>query len=99
MADKIKKLSDAIRLGATFHPQARFMFAARERDRTIIATCVLGAALEAVGLLDDQHEGAVTIHERFPDVPAEVVSGCIWLNDIKKYSREVIADWVTGKGY
>lgn len=51
MSDKIKTLSQAIRVGATFRPQCFHSFFDKG------ATCALGAAMEAVGLV------AVNNHE------------------------------------
>lgn len=95
------KLSEAMRLGSMNKPQA---FGALIRDG---ATCALGAAYEATGVLvcddDDDKKGVV----RFPILDA--VSGCpacqfvhneyigfviTHLNDEHRWTRERIADWI-----
>lgn len=98
MADKINKLSDAIRLGATFHPQCRLRYVRRSKSGKVLATCALAAALEAVGLLEN-HRGINTVIERFPDVPHTIATQCLVASDVFESSREKIADWLEKQGY
>lgn len=105
MADKVKKLSDAIRIGATLNDQA--IGAWKSGDKT----CALQAALEAVRLLTGRELESNQIAERFPVtaslVPVAILKSVkyparfkavswqslvMWLNDYKKWSREKIAD-------
>lgn len=100
MADKIKKLSEAIRLGATFRPKGV------HRCLMDGKTCALGAALDAVGLLERRNltgDGGVTqdtwetLWERFP-VPAGVQRQITDRNDHQGQTREEIADWLEAQG-
>ncbi len=101
MADKIKKLSDAIRLGATFRPQCFSEFFAEG------GSCALGAAKEAVGAIHP-----FCLSERFPALAYNVehpVTASRFkcdlyhtitnLNDVFGWTRERIADWVASIGY
>jgi hypothetical protein len=101
MSDKIKKLSEAIRLGATFHPQgyyAFFQYRSEENHRhEIEATCTLGAAAEAV-MLGSREVSIDSLQKRFPKVSRETLKECIKKNDTDKISREVIADWLEAQG-
>lgn len=112
--DKITKLSDAIRLGATFREQCFGLFFEDQKS------CAIGAALEALGLKENEYDA---LCERFPvmheriQVPLELLkdrnyclysgayppiqlSSIIWrLNDHLKWSRERIADWLAEQGH
>lgn len=99
--DKIIKLSDAIRLGATFRGQCFGVFYENKKS------CVIGAAMEALGLREHQYE---YLEERFPIMhkmvkpPDELrisrgvlfpLASVLWrLNDRLRWTREKIADWV-----
>ncbi len=113
MADKIKKLSDAIKLGSTFRPQCKDTFF---KDG---ASCAIGAAIEAVGIPPtfDRKLFAKTINERWPEVKemcfcpecgeghdsattsCSVYATIAVLNNEHGWTRERIADWLTSKGY
>lgn len=101
-------LSEAIRLGATWGPQA---FGSYIDDK--LGTCAIGAALLATG---DLKPGCIEIKnkrnvwELFPSMNhqvADTVYGqhcslfvkITYLNDIDGWSREQIADWIVEKGY
>ena len=49
MSDKIKKFSEAIRLGASFRGQTFGGLFTQDGDGTVSRTCAIGAALEALG--------------------------------------------------
>ena len=93
--DKIKKLSQAIRLGATFRPQCTGEFS------DSVGTCALGAAMEAVGL-EPKMCYYKELRRRFP-----VLGNSYWsftlagkitrLND-NGQTREQIADWLEAQG-
>ena len=101
------KLSEAIRLGATLHPQATGVYAVGNAHGEVLATCALGAALVAIG----QNP---MIASELDDIPAEWIPpggflcpACLYgdysnhldnmvghLNDDHHWTREQIADWV-----
>lgn len=92
--DKITKLSQAIRLGSTFRPQAfGGLYVAG-------GSCALGAAAEALhikcGSLSSK--AAKAIIKRFPKVPFTTLQLVIQLNDRMRLSREQIADWLENQG-
>lgn len=96
MADKITKLSDAIRLGATFRPQCRGGFFQQGMS------CALGAAYEAVtGEYDSELEHGVVaplLRNRF-GVDYDMLCAVVHRNDDGKETREAIADWLENEGY
>jgi hypothetical protein len=100
MADKIKKLSQAIRLGATFKPQ---YFGSLCNDRhNPQYTCALGAALDAICKLDafvNQREDYIKILKDRFNIPFFELPVIIRQNDKCKISREMIADTLEHKGY
>jgi hypothetical protein len=99
------RLSEAIRLGASLAPQA-FGALADARGRT----CAIGAALHAIGVINDRRFGWTSAMLRFPVLrlmeereyarcPAcRVVQkdrGLIaHLNDDHRWTREAIADFI-----
>lgn len=107
--DKIKKLSDAIELGATFRPQAYGRFFGDGRS------CALGAASEAVyggECFDDR------LSDRFPELlgyayftvgnltrehnqqnEVRLASYITFLNDVLRLTREEIAAWLRLNNY
>lgn len=102
MADKITKLSDAIRLGATFRPQCCGDIFAEQMS------CALGAAVEALGYEynEDMPTSAAidALSARFPTVPAIIYDDITCANDgvgieIASKTREQIADDLAKKGY
>jgi hypothetical protein len=101
MADKIKKLSDAIRLGATFRPQG-FGFILSSDGKN---TCALGAAADALGLLETHlsycggltEEGWNIMKSRFPDAECKLFA-ITNMNDKQGMTRETIADWLEAQG-
>ncbi len=78
MSDKISKLSQAIRLGATFRPHGRAKLWTVFGDG-VIKSCALGAAYEAVfGLPQSHHENDgidgnhyTKLQGRFPELKAK----------------------------
>lgn len=98
--DKIKTLSEAIALGATFRPQCTgYMFFNG-------ATCALGAASEAIGVQLTFHIGLDALEKRFPYITSKYVDcpecgdmlliklAIIDLNDNHFWTREQIASWL-----
>ncbi len=104
--DKVKKLSQAIRLGATFRPQAfRYLWCKRG---DVIGTCALGAAYEAAfgeipSDLDSFKPAYARLEERFPELKEyfdgfgsgnakSLEANITCANDRDLKSREQIAD-------
>lgn len=92
MSDKIKTLSQAIRLGATFRPQCKLAFF---KDG---ASCALGAALEALGFASEfANDGAtVWLWRRF-NIKLNDLNNVARLNDAG-WTREAIASWLEAQG-
>lgn len=103
----IENLSEAIRLGAMQHRQARGTY----YDHVDHRTCALGAALDAIGQLDaigfdalQQLQAAFPILRDTVTLPViapdpriaryDLASAIIALNDQCLWTREAIADWV-----
>ncbi len=96
------RLSEAIRLGAMLRPQA---FHGLFKDG---GSCALGAALDAMGITDEEafqrrlslFEGASQIRVMVPPCCRclvdlhEVDAVIVHLNDTHQWTREQIADWV-----
>lgn len=106
MSDKIRKLSQAMRLGATFTPQARGYTCKQNSTTGINHTCAIGAAY----------------HGAFGEPPQTLGTGICWaelmkrfkmsatydnislqdeivmMNDEQRLTREQIADWLEKKG-
>ena len=109
MSDKIKTLSQAIRLGATFRPQCRFTLF-KNNDQGQLASCAFGAAYEALtGYTSENHETWLYPHrhptevvrERFnlaPSTVYEVIERNNGTNGHAPQSREEIADWLESQG-
>ncbi len=102
--DKITLLSQAIRLGSTFHPQAFSQLVNKSNGQ--MRTCALGAALEAIGKLDERDPDQ-QLRNRFGNDVTELVEcplcegyrynllGLVaHLNDEHRWTRERIADWL-----
>ena len=94
------KLSEAIRLGAMLSPQGRGNKALIGEHR-----CALGSALEAIGYKGKIDGAYGYIRETWPFSDGYVlypvmeielpIWNIIWkLNDINRWAREQIADWV-----
>ena len=95
-------LAEAIRLGAMLRPQGRGGYDDGE------SACALRSAAMAVGLVDLTNPTTflnyVALRQRFPILNArvhapvfggQILLDAIWrLNDIARWSREAIADWV-----
>lgn len=90
--DKLKTLSQAIRLGATFRPQCKASYFDNGRS------CAVGAAYEAVTGLSDALDGMVgkILNERF-SLPDELLSRIVYWNDLGE-NREKIADHLEENG-
>ena len=101
------KLSEAIRLGAMLRPQGHGGL--RKSQGGVLATCALGAACDAVGIAIDASgsnmEAYAALRARWPILREPVMHPedgnmermleiTYLLNDISKWSRERIADWV-----
>lgn len=98
------RLSEAIRFGAMLTPQAFEMLADNNGG-----TCAFGAALYAIGRLDDDTQDA-TLFKEWP-VLNVIDRKCPWcamkcadgahvvthLNDAHRLTREQIADWVASQ--
>ncbi len=95
MSDKLKSLSDAIRLGATFRPQCRGTTSRRLIDSQI-GTCALGAAMEAVfGFNEVASSPNGTLQQlakRFPNEEAWFDIIVTWNDGSEYLTREQIAD-------
>lgn len=95
--DKITKLSQAIRLGATFHPQCHRSFFLRNGFGEVFNSCALGAAWLALGYDPDRAADAFTeLRERF-NIPVMLLGEITVKNDTG-LTRESIADWLEKKG-
>jgi len=111
MSDKITRLSQAIRLGATFHPQCFGSVCVRGPQNNIVETCALGAAAEAVFGESVFREcfGSELIDRlyyrfQFLNSPMGLdrPTWAQWIatrNDKDKWSREKIADELEAGGY
>lgn len=103
------ELAEAMRRGAALRPQcfdSYFMFEDRDGKMTPIESCALGAAYEGeTGKVD----GNLTLNEMlrvFPHVaghgcfcpacqePLTVTATAAHLNDMHRWTREAIADWL-----
>ncbi len=112
MSDKVRKLSDAIRLGATFRPQCFDTFF---KDG---GSCAWGAAFESIGIEKFDSEKMIqAIKDRWPSVKGmcfcpecgeghdsattscSIYATIAVLNNDHKWSRERIADWLASIGY
>lgn len=94
MGDKIKTLSQAIRLGATFRPQSRECYFHHHADGSV-SSCALGAAIEAVtGHTIDNMD---IIRQRF-EVGARLENEIVNMNDKQGMTREAIADLLESQG-
>lgn len=98
MSDKLRTFSQAIRLGASFRPQAfGIMFDADG------GSCAIGAAYEAVtGIGGFEQNGRATeiykeLEKRFPG-SERIGHSIVIFNDGTKFTREQIADWVEEQG-
>ncbi len=111
MSDKIKTLSQAIRLGSTFHPQAFKAMVITSHGE--MKTCALGAALEAIGKLDDANPDwqlcrrfGKKLMDSTVSCPAcglfgstnNVLYMVTHLNDKHEWPREKISDWLQERG-
>lgn len=101
MADKLQKLSQAIRLGATFRPQGRGSLFGYGIDG-VLHSCAIGAAFEAIGGLPETGVFGITardaILQRFPDASIDTTNSIITQNDTLHWSREEIADKLEAQG-
>lgn len=100
MADKLTKLSQAIRLGATFRPQCTgAYFLHQMEDPKDIRSCAVGAAFEAVtGRTDIKNTEEVNeLYKRFGMACMPIHEQIVKANDYG-VSRETIACWLESKG-
>ena len=97
MADKIKTLSQAMRLGATFRPQGFGVCEAFINPDGSGKSCAMVAAREAVygkaawGQKPFEIEGQFV--ERFP-ISTAVYVDVVIKNDRYRWTRELIAQWL-----
>lgn len=93
--DKITKLSQAIRLGATFRPQCY------KTPFDYVGSCVLGAAYEAITGIRSPSLGSysmrVWLAMRF-GLDTDDLLVIVEMNDRWHMTREQIADWLEAKG-
>lgn len=93
------KLSEAIRLGAMLKPQAHLGFFDGQ------GTCAIGAAIDAIGHLNDLLLGRFVEFKEWPvfnmpvtdpvtQWPTRLWDAVVALNDTHRWSRERIADQV-----
>lgn len=98
MGDKIKTLSQAIRLGSTFRPQG---FHAAPEQKANNVSCALLAAAEALTgeLVGCSSEAMWTVGERFDLIGRHLLFQEIFdRNDKHRQTREEIADWLQSQG-
>lgn len=94
MSDKIKTLSQAIRLGSTFRPQGFDCFFQGGR------TCAIGAAAEALY----GEDGLDSVADKLDDIKArfqvnqDLLHQVYNRNDAHGQTREQIADWLQTQG-
>ena len=103
------RLSEAIRLGAMLSGQARGAFFTERNGET--ATCALGAAANAVGTTEpvllrlSKHWPILYSVVPSDELPAEFTASpspqrlaevIMTLNDVHRWTRTEIADWVSG---
>ena len=91
------RLSEAIRLGAMLHPQSFKNFREISRPFQVISTCALGAASEAGYSLPQTwvRRGTTTCPVCAVHKEVHIFNTIVHLNDVHKWSREKIADWVS----
>lgn len=97
MGDKIKKFSEAIRLGATFRPQCQEAYFITKLDGTI-TSCAIGAGIEAVtgnAYLAPGWFDKVSV--RF-GINTPIQNQIVEMNDRQGMTREAIADWLSSQG-
>lgn len=101
--DKIKKLSEAMRLGATFGHQCYGTYFSENHS-----SCALGAVIKATGI-----RGGLALIQRFPELchyNYKIFCGfpkngrtlreyIVYLNDTVGLSREEIAEWLESNNY
>lgn len=97
MSDKIKTLSQAIKLGATFRPQCRAFYYKNGES------CAIGAAYEATfHKLPDNHAGLVCaeLRDRYSMATnGNLFTTIILRNDHSRQTREEIAEWLESIGF
>lgn len=104
------RLSEAIILGASLHPQDFNVLGKIDHDNVLLSTCALGAAMEAISLsvVDALVFGIAPLVDVYPWLrlfgtcpqPSCQHSNHFYsiiahLNDIHKWTREQIAEWVS----
>lgn len=106
MSDKIKTLSQAIRLGATFRPQSSGGFftclgpSAEDARKPAVGSCALGAAYEAITGHTYPADGTLgpLLMNRFHGIDEYKLHEIIECNDTARMTREEIADWLESQG-
>lgn len=94
---KTLKLSEAIRIGATYRPQVRGVWFSHANG----GSCALGAAWEgAFGKVTREtwaHANGTELALRF-GIPSSIISEIAKRNDQGLMSREQIANWLEAQG-
>jgi hypothetical protein len=98
------RLSEAIRLGSMLHPQYFGSLFCMRIGKEILASCALGAAIEATGTnnmkltfpyLAELVVPPIRMEHIFDlGVKYELANAIAHLNDYARWTREDIADWV-----
>ncbi len=97
--DKIKTLSQAIKIGCLAHPKCFDELYLANINGQIVRTCVLGAGLAASGFdLTKVKLPLKTLSKRF-SVPELILDEAVVKNDSRHWSRERIAIWLEKQGY
>lgn len=84
------KLSEAIRKGAALRPQGFGMYMSFDRGGQL-CSCALGAAMEGLGYTTEQIQydrSSIARISGYGDIFGDIIR----MNDIKRMSRETIAD-------
>lgn len=97
--DKLKKLSQAIRLGATIHKQCTNMMWSQHTNGEW-HTCAIGAAYFALhGEMTPPENSSIadSVAKRFC-VPLSLLDSIMRMNDERRMTREAIADKLEAQG-
>ncbi len=102
-------LSEAMRLGASLHPQSHGFLFLLDSEGKRVASCALGAAYEAAGH-PEFSVGCFEVPEAWrhemhttracpacAHIEGHVIYLIAHLNDDHRWTREAIADWLDGR--
>jgi len=105
MSDKIRKLSQAIRFGASLTPQVTKRYVTYNSEGNITGTCALGAAFHGLSIQDESIKKLSVSQAIAPflkDLTGEerdrIQGTIINLNDNHYWTRERIATWLESHG-